>query len=48
MERYLFDTSALVKRYHVEVGSPRVTQIFASLQEATDAAKETAYGTPMF
>ena len=30
MEHYLFDTSALVKRYHVEVGSPKVTQMFAS------------------
>lgn len=30
MERYLFDTSALVKRYHVEAGSLEVAQIFAS------------------
>ena len=30
MALYLFDTSALVKRYHVELGSPKVAQIFAS------------------
>lgn len=29
MAQYFFDTSALVKFYHAEVGTPRVTAIFA-------------------
>jgi len=28
MALFLFDTSALVKRYHVEVGSDKVDEIF--------------------
>jgi predicted nucleic acid-binding protein len=28
MPRYFFDTSALVKHYHIELGSPRVDSIF--------------------
>src|SRR4051794_8870807 len=29
MDRYFFDTSALVKHYHVEVGTPKVRAILA-------------------
>ena len=46
MPHYFFDTSALVKHYHTELGSPKVDQILGEAGSASSIARLTLTEVP--